>query len=246
MKTVMWRVFFFFMSRPRTFLCVRLHSCGGGAIQGFDWIVRSGLAKALGLSSAAPQTQPQPPTRRPRPRLGAARLSALFLVASEPDWTVDWTWSMTGWSCGWKMGGATVWVGGWGGLSDTQEKHMARCDSSKHLEWKKTKTFMQEIQSVKTENEWACSTNTRYDSVLTRHSLYLTIRCVPWLECNWISTTLWICWTTCVERIRHCSFYVSVRRCRFAICVRTNPRNTYLACLSKPQQLYKKPFAFTR
>lgn len=37
-----------FTSRPRTFLCIRLHSCGGVAIQEFDWILLSGLAKALG------------------------------------------------------------------------------------------------------------------------------------------------------------------------------------------------------
>lgn len=74
---------------PRTFLCVRLHSCGGVAIQGFDWILLSGLANALGCRPLPPSAgeAESPATRR--------RTFSFFFGCVTPDLTLpnlvrDW------------------------------------------------------------------------------------------------------------------------------------------------------------
>lgn len=129
-----------FISRPRTFLCVRLHSCGGVAIQGFDWILLSGLAKALGchLQHADSTVTINPVVRLSFPPLIQGLSFWLCLTwfdSAEPDRRLaEAVGAIWGLCCG------------WGGLNDTQKTHMARCDFSKHLE---SKTFMQESESLK-------------------------------------------------------------------------------------------------
>lgn len=122
-----------FISRPRTFPCVRLHSCGGVAIQGFDWILLSGLTKALGchLQHADWTVTINPVVRLSLPPL--IHGLSFWLCLTWFDWLKLWV----------QYGGLCC---GWGGLNDTQKKHMARCDFSKHLE---SKTFMQESESIK-------------------------------------------------------------------------------------------------
>lgn len=178
MKTVMWRVF---TSRPRTFLCVRLHSCGGGAIQGFDWIVRSGLAKALGCRLQRPDSTATTNAAAAAAAASGRHPSEHSLFGCVRTWLDScWTWSMTSWSCGCEMGGATMWVG-------RSERYPGKAHGTLWLfqapRMKKEKIHARN-SICKTDNEWACSPNTRYDSVLTRDFLYLTLRCVTWSECN--------------------------------------------------------------